>query len=77
MILVPALALDADGARLGYGGGYYDRFLAEVADITNIENMGVISDAFILPVLPRSRYDISLQAYVSESGISNFPGHGL
>lgn len=77
LILVPALALDVDGARLGYGGGYYDRFLAKVADIKNIENLGVISDAFILPVLPRSSYDISLQAYVSESGISNFPGQSL
>ena len=30
VVLVPALAVDRDGARLGQGGGYYDRFIASL-----------------------------------------------
>jgi 5-formyltetrahydrofolate cyclo-ligase len=33
MVLVPALAVDRSGARLGQGGGYYDRMLAELASL--------------------------------------------
>lgn len=29
MILVPGLAYDADGYRIGYGGGYYDSFMIQ------------------------------------------------
>ncbi|MFM7145406.1 MAG: 5-formyltetrahydrofolate cyclo-ligase [Actinomycetales bacterium] len=34
LVLVPCLALDSTGRRLGQGGGYYDRILAELADVT-------------------------------------------
>ncbi|MBP9707732.1 MAG: 5-formyltetrahydrofolate cyclo-ligase [Oligoflexales bacterium] len=77
LILVPALALDLSGVRLGYGAGYYDRYLSKIADITYIKSLGVVSDAFVMPTLPSSIYDMSLQAYVSEIGITNFSGQGL
>jgi 5-formyltetrahydrofolate cyclo-ligase len=39
-VLVPALAVDASGARLGQGGGYYDRLLAELASLPGLPREG-------------------------------------
>ncbi len=39
-VLVPALAVDAAGARLGQGGGYYDRLLAELATLSGLSSEG-------------------------------------
>ena len=50
--LVPALAFDEGGYRLGYGGGYYDRFLAHFPGIS----IGICEKPVDFP-LPRDTYD--------------------
>jgi 5-formyltetrahydrofolate cyclo-ligase len=68
LILVPALACDRWGHRLGYGAGFYDRFLQQV----QIPSLGVIPQAcFLSDPLPRDRWDIPLQAVVTERGVNN------
>lgn len=64
VILVPALAVDAHGNRIGYGGGFYDRFLAHVSAL----RVGVVYSAQILPVVPADAHDIRLHALISELG---------
>lgn len=54
LILVPALAFDKEGYRLGYGGGYYDRFLAAHP----IRSMGITYAQFFLDTLPHSPQDV-------------------
>ena len=54
-ILVPGLAFDAEGHRLGRGRGYYDRFLAEHPDIYKI---GVCFDFQKVEKVPVDQYDI-------------------
>lgn len=63
---VPALAFDKDGYRLGYGKGYYDRFLSDF-DGTSV---GVTYKDFILDTLPRGEFDLSVDLIITEGGVT-------
>jgi 5-formyltetrahydrofolate cyclo-ligase len=66
VVIVPGVAFAPDGARLGQGGGWYDRFLASVRpDCTSI---GVGFDPQVVEVLPTEPHDIRLDSIVTESG---------
>jgi 5-formyltetrahydrofolate cyclo-ligase len=62
LTLVPGLAYDPRGWRLGYGGGYYDRFLKNYRGIS----LGVSFDALLLNSLPHEEYDISMDWILTE-----------
>ena len=68
LILVPAVACDRQGYRLGYGGGYYDRVFSSPlwADKPTI---GIVFDFAYLPQLPRDVWDQPLQAICTEVGL--------
>jgi 5-formyltetrahydrofolate cyclo-ligase len=62
LILVPALAFDREGYRLGYGKGYYDRFLANVGAIPTV---GVgFREQLSKESLPKDPWDIPVQQLV-------------
>ena len=63
LALVPGLAFDRNGWRLGYGGGYYDRFLREFGGIS----LGVVYDVLLLENLPRDKHDMPMQWLASEN----------
>lgn len=65
LVLVPGLAYDRQGWRLGYGGGYYDRFLSRFDGIS----VGVAYQALVLESLPHSGYDVPVGWIVSELGL--------
>lgn len=65
MCVVPALAYDFGGFRLGYGKGYYDRYLSS----KEITKVGVVYNSFMTKNLPRGRYDLSVDLIVTEKGI--------
>ena len=65
MVIVPALTYDRDGYRLGYGGGYYDRFLAAVTAYT----VGLARVRLIKDKLPREPHDVAVKNVITESGI--------
>ncbi|NJL98930.1 MAG: 5-formyltetrahydrofolate cyclo-ligase [Synechococcaceae cyanobacterium RM1_1_27] len=65
LILVPALACDRQGSRLGYGGGYYDRFLATCSAPT----WGILPQAcFSLDPLPQDPWDRGINGVLTEDG---------
>lgn len=60
--IVPALCFDKQGYRLGYGKGYYDRFLNDFNGI----KIGICFDEFIREVLPRFNTDIAVDMIISD-----------
>lgn len=64
VIIVPGLLFSVDGFRLGYGGGYYDRLLANIME--NTITIGLAYDDFLQDVLPIDKYDIPVKIIVTE-----------
>lgn len=73
VVLVPGLAFDRSGARLGHGGGYYDRLLGRLGP--RASRVGVGADALLLEagVLPIEAHDLPMDVLVTESG-ATLPG---
>jgi len=69
LLLVPCVGFDADGYRLGYGGGYYDRTLAGWPGPTKPITVGVGYEACRTVALEREAHDIPLDMIVTESGL--------
>ena len=65
LCLVPGVVFDVHGYRIGYGGGYYDRFLHDY----NGACAGLVYRDFILPVLPHGRFDLALPVMITDGGI--------
>lgn len=65
-LIIPLLAFDRTGARLGYGGGYYDRTLVLLGHATAI---GVAYAAQEIPQVPTGPHDIRLYAIATERGL--------
>ena len=67
-LLVPALAIDHRGVRLGYGGGYYDR-LRQQAPWRAVRALVVLPSACITDaLLPQDPWDIAFDGWISEKG---------
>jgi 5-formyltetrahydrofolate cyclo-ligase len=69
LILVPAVACDRQGIRLGNGGGYYDTFLAEPSLNPHSYKLGIIFELTLVDHLPYDPWDIHLDGICTEFGI--------
>jgi len=63
MIIVPALTYNRAGYRLGYGGGYYDRYLSAIPAIT----VGLARQRLMKYVLPEEPHDIAVKIVATEN----------
>ncbi|HTH62440.1 MAG TPA: 5-formyltetrahydrofolate cyclo-ligase [Paraburkholderia sp.] len=70
LLLVPCVGFDADGYRLGYGGGYYDRTLAAWPGATPPVTVGIAYEACRIEtgLLAREAHDLPLDAIVTDAG---------
>jgi 5-formyltetrahydrofolate cyclo-ligase len=71
VVLIPMLAFDKKGNRLGYGAGYYDRFLARNPKIIRIGLAFACQEASAIPC---EENDIKMDLIVSENGIYSCSG---
>ncbi len=69
LCLVPGLGFDRLGFRIGYGGGYYDRFFGQYS----LATLGVLHREFVLDTLPSGQYDRRVAALATECGILPIP----
>lgn len=61
LAIVPALMADKNGFRLGYGGGFYDRFLSENP---NIKTITVVFKALFVESLPHEEFDVKIDEII-------------
>ena len=72
LVLVPALAVDTRGRRLGRGGGSYDRALARVGP--QVPTIALLYDSELLPSVPVDEHDQAVRAVARpEQGITWLP----
>jgi 5-formyltetrahydrofolate cyclo-ligase len=69
LMLVPALAIDQGGIRLGSGGGWYDRLRA-MGPWRKVPALVVVPQACLRHKLPRDPWDIPFDGWITEEGLS-------
>jgi 5-formyltetrahydrofolate cyclo-ligase len=72
LIVLPLVGFDASGARLGMGGGYYDRLLARPRACRRPLRVGFAFAAQQVRAVPVGRHDARLDAVVTEHGLRRF-----
>jgi len=73
LMIVPALVFDLQGHRLGYGGGYYDRLLRELASIKpSLPFVGLAYEMQVVDRLPKTSRDVPVNILVTEKRVLHF-----
>jgi 5-formyltetrahydrofolate cyclo-ligase len=68
ILLVPLLAFDAKGGRIGYGKGYYDRAIARLKENRRIATVGLAFEAQRVDDIPLTPHDQRLDLILTEAG---------
>lgn len=66
--ILPGLGFDLQGYRLGYGKGYYDRFLANFKG----KNIGVCYNSCLKTLIPHGKYDKNADILITEKFVKRF-----
>lgn len=70
LIVSPGVAFDKEGYRVGYGGGFYDRFLKKVRLDTHI--IAIAFNLQMVTEVPRNAHDVPVHSIITEVGLTIF-----
>ncbi len=73
MVIVPGVAFDRKGNRLGFGGGFYDRFLGKLSDRTKL--VALAFELQLVDNVSSQSHDIAVDYLITERGIINCKNH--
>jgi len=71
VVIVPAAVWAEDGYRIGYGGGYYDRFLPRLPHAVKI---GLGLEVQVVGEVPHQEHDLPVDMLVTDAGVRRFRG---
>ena len=69
ILLVPLVSYDNDYNRLGYGGGFYDRYIEKIEKIKKVIKIGLAFSCQKIKNMPLSKYDKKLDFIITEKEI--------
>ncbi len=69
LVLIPGVCFDRRGYRIGYGGGYYDRFLCNLRN--NVAKIALAFDLQLVEKVPYDTHDIPVDHIITENDIIN------
>lgn len=67
LVIVPGMVFDEHGGRIGYGGGYYDRFLRKIDPI--VPWISIAFELQIVPQIPSESHDLPVDMVITESRV--------
>lgn len=70
LLIVPGIVFDHKGFRIGFGGGYYDRFLVDFPNKT----VSLLSTVQLVETLPIETHDIPVEYLITEKGLHRVKG---
>lgn len=70
LVIVPGVAFSRNGYRIGYGGGFYDRYLADKPNTTRI---GIAFQVQVVNEVPIDIHDIPVEMLITEEATLSFP----
>ena len=73
LVIVPGVAFDRHGGRLGYGKGFYDRLLSDVRG--QAELIGLAFDCQLFEEIPMEPHDVAMDLVITESTVYNPSSH--
>jgi len=69
-ILMPGAVFDEKGGRIGYGRGFYDKFLSDVKD--SVPKIAIAYELQIIDSVPMEEYDIKIDGIITEKRVIKF-----
>lgn len=70
LVVVPGAGFDQQGNRLGYGGGYYDRFFMLLNPLT--PRVALAFECQVVPEVPVDKHDAKMSKLITENGVYDF-----